>query len=158
MVQTMASRSSYGTLITDRLKEGSIPKSDIPAYVARQLRRVVGNGFVEVWGPIDELSIDKDAEYARYTALLTPESIASADIKKGEMLFQKSCGACHQMYGQGGILGPDLTGSNRQNLDYILSNILDPNGDVQDDYKMVIITTRDGRTWLVIYPRRTRDR
>ena len=144
----MASRSSYGTLLTDRLKEGTIPKSDIPAYVARQLRRVVGNGFVEVWGPIDELSIDRGAEYARYTSLLTPESIASADLNNGEALFQKSCGACHQMYGKGGNLGPDLTGSNRQNLDYILSNILDPNGDIQDDYKMVIITTRDGRTWV----------
>ncbi len=148
VVQTMASRNSYGTLLTDRLKEGTIPKSDIPAYVARQLRRVVGNGFVEVWGPIDELSIDRGAEYARYTSLITPESIASADLNNGEALFQKSCGACHQMYGKGGNLGPDLTGSNRQNLDYILSNILDPNGDIQDDYKMVIITTRDGRTWV----------
>ena len=148
VVQTMASRSSYGNLITRKLKDGSIPKNDIPAYVARQLRRVVGNGFVEVWGPIDELSIDRDAEYTRYMTLLTPESIASADINQGQVLFQKSCGACHQMYGEGGSLGPDLTGSNRQNLDYILSNILDPNGDIQDDYKMVIITTRDGRTWV----------
>jgi putative heme-binding domain-containing protein len=148
VVQAMASRSSYGRLLTDRLKEGTIPKSDIPAYVARQLRRVVGNGFVEVWGPIDELSIDRDAEYARYTAMLTPESLGAADIKNGEALFHKSCGACHQMYGEGGDLGPDLTGSNRQNLDYILSNILNPNGDIQDDYKMVIITTRDGRTWV----------
>ena len=34
-----------------------------------------------------------------------------------------------------------------KNLDYLLSNILDPNGDIQDDYKMEIITTRDGRTY-----------
>ena len=30
------------------------------------------------------------------------------------------------LYGEGGKIGPDLTGSNRANLEYILSNILDP--------------------------------
>ena len=147
VVQTMSSRSSYGNMITNELKEGSIPKSDIPAYAARQLRRVVGNGFVEVWGPIDELSIDKEAEYSRLQALLTTENLQKADIQNGKTLFSRSCGACHRMFGEGGLLGPDLTGSNRDNLDYLLSNMLDPNGDIQDDYKMEIITTRDGRTY-----------
>lgn len=148
VVQTMASRPTYGNLITSSLKDGTIPKRDIPAYVARQLRRVVGNGFVETWGPIDELSIDRESEYTRYSALITQKAIVSASLINGKAVFQKTCGACHRMYGEGGILGPDLTGSNRENLDYILSNILDPNGDIQDDYRMVIITTRDGRTYL----------
>ena len=43
-------------------------------------------------------------------------------------------------------MGPDITGANRGNLDYLLHNILDPSGIIQDDYKMVMITTRDGRT------------
>ena len=51
------------------------------------------------------------------------------------------------MYGEGGNIGPDITGSNRTDLDYILSNILEPSEDIQDDYKMVLITTRDGRTY-----------
>ena len=147
VVQTMASRSSYGNLITEEIKDGSITKSEVPAYAARQLRRVVGNGFVEVWGPIDDLSIDKAAEMIKYQALLDQEALSKASLEKGQALFNQSCGACHQMYGQGGTLGPDLTGSNRENLDYLLSNMLDPNGDIQDDYKMEIITTRDGRTF-----------
>ena len=52
------------------------------------------------------------------------------------------------MYGEGGSIGPDLTGSNRANLDYILGNILDPSGEIQDDYKMVVVTTRNGRTFI----------
>ena len=54
----------------------------------------------------------------------------------------------HKMYGDGGILGPDITGSNRTNIDYLLSNILDPSAEIQDDYKMVMVTTRDGRTYV----------
>ena len=38
-------------------------------------------------------------------------------------------------------------GSNRANLDYLLFNVLDPNAEVQDAYKMVVVTTRDGRTY-----------
>ena len=147
-ILTLASRSSYGWMLTEALKDGSMAKADVPAYVARQMRRVVGNGFVEVWGPIDQLSVDKAAEYARYEALLTDQAVASADAVNGQAVFQQTCGACHVMYEEGGNIGPDLTGSNRDNLDYILSNMLSPSEVIQDDYKMVIITTRDGRTYL----------
>src|SRR5690606_18685715 len=33
------------------------------------------------------------------------------------------------------------------NTAYLLSNILNPSGDVQDDYKLVVITSQDGRTY-----------
>jgi putative heme-binding domain-containing protein len=49
------------------------------------------------------------------------------------------------LYGTGGKIGPDLTGSNRANLDYILLNSIDPSYDVPQGYKMVIIHTVDGR-------------
>ena len=44
------------------------------------------------------------------------------------------------------MIGPDLTGSNRADLTYLLDNILNPSAVIQDDYKLKIITTRDGRT------------
>ncbi|MEQ8685803.1 MAG: PmoA family protein [Imperialibacter sp.] len=146
-VQTLASRPEYGWMLTQGLKSEIIPKPDVPAYVARQLRRVVGSGFVEVWGPIDELGSDIAADYKKYTTLLTDKALRGGDVVNGKMIFQRTCGACHKMYGEGGSIGPELTGSNRANLDYLLSNVLDPSGEIQDDYKMVVITTRDGRTY-----------
>jgi putative heme-binding domain-containing protein len=130
------------------LKNKVIPKNEVPAYAARQLRRVVGSGFVEVWGPIDQLPGEEmAAEYTRYRSLLTDNALAKADAARGRLLFQRTCGSCHQMYGEGGTIGPDITGSNRGNLEYLLSNVLDPSGEIQDDYKMVVVTTRDGRTY-----------
>ena len=107
----------------------------------------MGNGFVEVWGPIDHLAADKAAALAKYKDLLTDPAMAAADATSGRQVFERLCYVCHKMYGQGGILGPELTGSNRTNLDYLLSNVLDPSGEIQDDYKMVMVTTRDGRTY-----------
>jgi putative heme-binding domain-containing protein len=143
-IQALASRPRYGRMLTEALAKDVVPKSDVPVHVARQLRRVVGTKFVEVWGPVDQRTTDEKA-YSRYRGLLSDSALGAASITRGRALFQQSCGPCHKMYGEGGSLGPDLTGSNRANLDYLLFNILEPNGEVQDAYKMVVITTRDGR-------------
>ncbi|MEO6287798.1 MAG: PVC-type heme-binding CxxCH protein [Dyadobacter sp.] len=147
IIQTLASRSKSGWLLTQAISKNTIPKKDVPTYVARQLRRVVGSGFVEVWGPIDHVAFDEKA-YKKYKGLLTDKTVAEASKSHGRMVFQKTCAPCHKLYGEGGIIGPELTGSNRANLDYLLGNILDPSGEIQDDYKMVVVTTRDGRTYV----------
>ena len=146
-VQTLSTRSSYGKLVVNALKTGEIPKGDIPAYVARQLRRVVGNGFVEIWGPIDQLSGNKAATFKKYKRILTDKALSKADVRKGLDIFKRTCGACHKLYGEGGTIGPEITGANRSNIDYLLDNIVDPSGEIQDDYKMVVITSQDGRTY-----------
>ncbi|HEV7350859.1 PVC-type heme-binding CxxCH protein [Telluribacter sp.] len=146
-IQTLASRSRSGWLLTQAISKGIIPKKDIPTYTARQLRRVVGSGFVEVWGPIDHVAFDEKA-YKKYRTLLNDKAISAASPNQGRLVFQRTCAPCHTLYGEGGTLGPDLTGSNRSNLDYLLGNILDPSGEIQDDYKMVVVTTRDGRTYV----------
>jgi putative membrane-bound dehydrogenase-like protein len=146
-IQTLASRSKSGWLLTQAISKNVIPKKEVPTYVARQLRRVVGSGFVEVWGPIDHVAFDEKA-YKKYKGLLSDKTVAEASQSHGRMVFQKTCAPCHKLYGEGGIIGPELTGSNRANLDYLLGNILDPSGEIQDDYKMVVVTTRDGRTYV----------
>ena len=146
-IQTLASRPDYGWALALAIKNGSMPKKDIPAYVALQLKRVIGNGFVEIWGPIDEISGDIQGKFSKYQRLLSDEAIAKASPSEGELIYQRTCYACHTMHGKGGNIGPDLTGSNRTNTTYLLSNILNPNGDIQDAYKTVVITTNDGRTY-----------
>ena len=110
------------------------------------LLRVVGSVFIEVWGPIEQVPSDREA-YEKYRKILNPQALAQGDLKSGKLLFQKTCGSCHRMYGEGGLMGPDLTGSNRTDIEYILLNVLEPSAEIQDDYRMTIINTRDGRTY-----------
>ena len=77
--------------------------------------------------------------------MLTPTALADGDAARGRAIYNKTCASCHTLYGAGGKIGPDLTGSNRANLDYILLNSVDPSYDVPEGYKMVIIQTVDGR-------------
>lgn len=144
---TLSARPRYGRMLARAIREQTIPRADVPVYVARQLRRVVGSGFVEIWGPIDELPAEENAAYNKYQRLLTATALNGADVARGRTLFQRTCGSCHKMFGEGGSIGPDLTGSNRTNTNYILSNVLNPSEEIQDDYRMVVVTTRDGRTY-----------
>ena len=69
----------------------------------------------------------------------------SADDARGRDVFKKTCFACHTLFGEGGNAGPDLTGSARNNLDYLLQNIVDPNAIVPQEYMAWKVKTNDGR-------------
>ena len=133
-------------MLTEALAKGVVPRSDVPASLPRQLLRVVGTPFLEVWGPVERSATDERA-YARYRAVLNDNAMARADLAKGRVLFRTTCGSCHRLNGEGGTVGPDLTGTNRVNANWLLLNVLEPNADVQDAYKMTVVTTRDGRTY-----------
>ena len=64
-VQTLSSRARYGNMLMDEIKAKRIPKKEVPPNVARQLLRVVGSGFIEVWGPIETVASDRSA-YEKY--------------------------------------------------------------------------------------------
>jgi len=49
------------------------------------------------------------------------------------------------LFGEGGKVGPDLTGAGRASLDYLLENIVDPAAVVGADYRMTVVTLKDGR-------------
>ncbi len=47
--------------------------------------------------------------YTKGTALNTPSSFTKQQQIGKELWQQKNCSSCHQIYGLGGYLGPDLT-------------------------------------------------
>ena len=99
-----------------------------------------------MWGPVEGATTDEKS-VLEYRGLLNDTALTGANAEERPAIFQRTCAACHKLYGEGGTLGPDLTGSNRANLNWLLFNVLEPNAEVQDAYKMVVVTTRDGRTY-----------
>lgn len=77
---------------------------------------------------------------------LGPKVLAKANLGNGRRVFSKTCQNCHRLFGTGGEkIGPDITGSNRGNIDYILENILDPTRGGGRDYQMTVLALNDGR-------------
>jgi putative heme-binding domain-containing protein len=145
VVQTLSARQRYGQILTEAMARKRVPNTEVPVHIARQLVRLVGPSFTEVYGPVERSA--EERSYARYRAILNDTAMSRANLQNGRAVFLRTCGSCHKMFGEGGTLGPELTGSNRTNLNYLLLNVLEPNAEVSDAYKMVVVTTRDGRTY-----------
>jgi putative heme-binding domain-containing protein len=101
--------------------------------------------LTKVWGVVRSTPESKLKQMAEYKQKLKPETLAKADLSHGRAVYKRTCAYCHKLFGDGGAVGPDITGSNRANLDYILENVLDPSAVVGRDYQMTQILTEDGR-------------
>ncbi|MFO0887624.1 MAG: c-type cytochrome [Isosphaeraceae bacterium] len=149
VLDTLVSRPTFATALLDGMAKGQVPKEDLGAFRARQIRSLgkedISQKLVSVWGEVRDSDSDKKANIARWKEKLTPETLAKANTSKGRQAFDKVCSTCHVLYGQGKPIGPDLTGSGRDNIDYLLENILDPSAVVTADYRMIAVATEDGR-------------
>lgn len=126
-----------------------ITREEITPVIARQIRSfnddVLTKQLTETWGEIRESTDDKKKLIAALKAKLTPEFIAKGDQTQGRLLFSGICAACHKLYGEGNSIGPDLTGSGRHDVGYLIENIIDPNVVVAADFTMAVVTLKDGR-------------
>jgi len=52
---------------------------------------------------------------------------------------------CHTLFDVGGKVGPDLTGSNRADPEYLTSNIVDPGAVIPVDYQVSVVRLKDKR-------------
>jgi len=155
----MTSRPVFASALLDAIEAGTIPKAELTAYHARQIQALGDDALTRrlgvIWGSLRSGSGQQAALIADWKARLTPAVIAAADKSSGRLVFQTVCATCHQLYGSGGAIGPDLTGSGRGNLDYLLENILDPGAVVSADHQLSILTLKDGRILTGIIRTRT---
>ena len=145
VVETLASRKAYAEALLEALKMNQIQSSSIPVQVARSLKDLLGKKFTNVYGALPVVGAEREHLIKKYKKLCKPSAVAAADASRGRAVFQKTCAACHVLYEEGGKVGPELTGANRANLDYILLNSVYPSLDVPHAYRTVSVLTVDGR-------------
>jgi putative membrane-bound dehydrogenase-like protein len=155
-ITTLVSRPEWARELLAAVARNPTLRSDISPFQARQIRNLgsddLNRQLAEVWGELRDTPEAKRAELLKWKALLTEDTLMKADAAKGKVLYAAVCGSCHKLYGEGGQLGPDLTGSDRHQLDYLLGNIIDPNALVPADYRVTVFKLRDGRTISGVIP------
>lgn len=146
---TLASRVSYAKALMAAIDKGEVKANELPADIVRQLRahgqKDINTKLDKVWGVSRSTPKAKLMEIAKYKKLLEAKPAKPVNLSRGRALFQRTCAQCHKLYGEGGEIGPDITGSNRNNLDYLLTNMLDPNAEIPNDYRTTILRTKDNR-------------
>ncbi|MFM8931646.1 MAG: PVC-type heme-binding CxxCH protein, partial [Gemmataceae bacterium] len=153
VVTALASRPRMAMALLEAVGAGKIPKDLLTPAVARQLAAVATTSndkalqakLETVWGTLRQTPEDKQAKIRRIREKATPEALGRADAKLGRDLFQKSCATCHRLFGEGQDIGPDLTGSGRKDLDYLLTNLVDPGAVLAAEYRLSVVEMKDGR-------------
>jgi len=153
-LNTLASRAVFARPMVSAIADGRIPRAALTAEIIRQLRNLknaeIDADLQNVYGTIRESSADKQKEIERYKRIYWAGGSQPGDGSRGRAVFARTCQQCHTLFDVGGKVGPDLTGSNRSDLDYILQNILDPNAVIPNEYRASIIDMKDGRSLTCI--------
>jgi putative membrane-bound dehydrogenase-like protein len=139
---TLAAREKWATELLAAVSDKKIPVSDLSADLVRQLRNLKNDAInariTELWGQARESTAEKAEQIAKYTAIVKRDG-PPADPMLGRAVYVKTCQQCHTLFGVGAKIGPELTGSNRANLEYVLSNVLDPSAVMAKEYQPSVI-------------------
>jgi putative membrane-bound dehydrogenase-like protein len=150
-IDALASRPPFARALLKGIAEGKIPRRALSPFHARQMRSFgdaeLTEQLAKVWGAVRPASETKTELMVRYREdILAPNKLASADRSRGRRVFDRQCASCHVLFGVGRKLGPDLTGSQRRSLDYLLENLLDPSALVAADFRASTVVMADGRS------------
>ncbi len=148
-LQVLTSRPVWANQLVQALEEGQFARSELSLD---QARGMVALGDKQLTARVEKLfgkfapatAGEKQARIAALNATLSREK--SADAARGRILFTKLCAACHQLHGEGGQVGPDLTTVERKNRGYLLAQIVDPSGYIRPEYVVQNVLTVDERT------------
>ena len=115
-----------------------------------QIRRVALFGDAELdelvakhWGRLH--GVTREDRLAEVRRLNNDLRAGTGDAAAGRELFRRHCAACHQLFGEGGRVGPDLTTANRQDRDFLLISLVDPGSVIRREYVSVVVQTKSGR-------------
>lgn len=95
------------------------------------------------WGRLE--SGTREEKLAEVRRLNNDVRASEGNLEQGQAVFKKHCATCHQLFGEGTKLGPDLTSANRRDRDFLLVSLVDPSSVIRKEYVSVVVVTKDGR-------------
>ena len=69
----------------------------------------------------------------------------SGDANLGKIVYKNQCSKCHQHQGEGVKIGPDMTGMAAHPKKELLIHIMDPNRDVEGNFRQYVVSTKGGK-------------
>lgn len=148
-MQVLCGRVAWSSLVLDRIAEGSLPKSQLTAFFARQMSNLsdekLNERLTTEWGTFGQSSVELKTEIARTSAAYKAAPLWAFSDGEGAAHFKKLCASCHLPNQQNEALAPKLAGSGSKGIDYLVENVIDPNAVIGRDFQARIIVTTEGR-------------
>jgi putative membrane-bound dehydrogenase-like protein len=145
-VRTVLSNRDWASRLVERLEAGSVRLGDIPLADRVKLTdhpdRAVRDRAKKILAAGGGLP---SADRQQVIDDILPVVLAGGDAVRGKAVYKEHCGKCHTHSGEGGKVGPELTGMAVHPAHELLIHILDPNRSVEGNYRAYTVSTDDGR-------------
>jgi putative heme-binding domain-containing protein len=143
VIDAVFGRQNRLPALLDALEKGSVLLSSLDSMRRVQLLENPEPPIRQRAKPLLAGATKKDREpvLARFRAALN----GPHDLKHGKEVFDKQCLKCHQIQGQGYLVGPDLSVTTRKTDDMLVSDVLDPSNQITVGFNNYTVVTEDGR-------------
>jgi putative heme-binding domain-containing protein len=147
-LRVMAGRKEWAQILMNFVNEWKVPAKHFTIDIVRQLSlhkdTDIDASIEKHWkgllvtGPTPE----KKHEAERIKAVI---KTGLGDAEKGKLQFTARCTVCHKLFGEGGTIGPELTGYDRTNADFWLDNMFTPSLEIREGFGAYIVKTKGGQ-------------
>ncbi|HLX61244.1 MAG TPA: PVC-type heme-binding CxxCH protein [Planctomycetota bacterium] len=149
-INNLSGSAAAAKALLDALESKQLAPTDINSNNARAIAQLgdaeLTKRLTALWGRVKS---DTERDPKRVEVVNKMRKVVTAhkpgDALKGWKVFEKNCQQCHAIYGKGNDVGPNLTGVGRDNLDLILSNVLDPSFVVGKGFNQHLVRTKEGK-------------
>jgi len=144
----LTSRAAWATQLLEAIDAGALKPDVLPLDVVRKLTFLKGDKLAALvkkhWPKLEGASTAEMQELiARFASVAKSEG---GEPFEGKKIFMQSCGKCHLLFGEGGRIGPDLTAFKRNDVNHILTNVINPSAEIREGFEAIVVITTDGRT------------
>ena len=156
----LVSRPDWAKALIEQIDGTSIiHREDVPVELAQRMIMLEQTDIIPIIHRLWPATQSATGEEKTRTIGHLAEVIRSepGNPQSGQIVYQRACGICHTLKGEGGQIGPDLTGYDRRDLPLMLLQVVDPNADIREGYVNYRISTRDGRTLAGFLKERTEN-
>ena len=142
IVDGLLANTERTKLLLDAIEAGKIKPSELDAAHVTRLNQHRDAAIKERAGKL--FAAATPAERAKALADYQPVLTMQADAKRGQVIFEKNCAACHKIAGVGVNVAPDISDSRTKKLDQLLGDILLPNRAIDNNYIGYNVRLLDG--------------
>jgi putative membrane-bound dehydrogenase-like protein len=141
LIDALLSRTERITALVDAIENAKLPITALNAQQRARLLNVSDETLRARAAKLIAPSSDRAALVGRYTKSLAD---VTGDAARGKTLFAVNCAACHKLEGVGHELGPNLAAFAQKGADAVLTNVLDPNREVNPQFLNYVVALKDG--------------
>jgi putative heme-binding domain-containing protein len=147
-LSVLTGRAAFAIPLLDAVASGRLKRDQLTSYHVRQFMELhdpdVDRRVLAIWGRVHQTPAEKQTQITRLEKTFSEAPLWAYDARAGQQHFQKLCAQCHRLGNDGVHLGPELTGTGKHGIRYILENIIDPHAVVGVDFQLTTIETRSG--------------